>query len=229
VHLAVVDDDAGIAQGLNRHLDVRQAREGLAVVEDRDAFVVARPGEQQPGDELRGRGGVDGDVAAPNATDAGYAEWQTAGTLLDRDAESPQCVQDRRHRPDPGVLVTVEADGPAGQARNRGDEAHHIAGQSAVDGAASDEGGRGDQPVIAVEVIDADPQGPQGAGHELGVARPQRPPQPRRVLRQGRNDQIAVRQGLAARQDDGGVDRSNGRGCGPVGRISGGHRGLGPP
>ena len=42
VGLAVVDDRPGVAQRLDRHLDVRLARHRLAVVVDGDALVVAR-------------------------------------------------------------------------------------------------------------------------------------------------------------------------------------------
>ncbi len=63
VDVAVVDDDPRVAQRLDGHLDVGQARHGLAVVVHRDALVEAGAGEQQAGDELRGRRRVEGDRA----------------------------------------------------------------------------------------------------------------------------------------------------------------------
>ena len=64
VGVAVVDDDAGVAQRLDGHLDVRLARHRPAVVVHGDALVEAGAGEQQRGDELRGGRGVERHRAA---------------------------------------------------------------------------------------------------------------------------------------------------------------------
>jgi len=58
VRLAVVHVDPGGAQHVDGHLDVRQGRHRLAVVDHRQALVVGRPGQQQAGHELRGAGRV---------------------------------------------------------------------------------------------------------------------------------------------------------------------------
>ena len=50
--VAVVDDDAAVAQRLDRHLDVRLARAPAGRRGARHALVVARAGQQQRGDEL---------------------------------------------------------------------------------------------------------------------------------------------------------------------------------
>ena len=77
VRLGVVDLDAVLAQHRHGHVDVGERGHRLAVVADVDALVVARAGQQQRRDELRGRRRVDDHAAAAHR--AGAADRRTAG------------------------------------------------------------------------------------------------------------------------------------------------------
>ena len=98
--------------------------------------------------------------------------------------------------------------GPSREAGHRRDEAHDVAGQPAVDLATADEGARGDQPVAVVDVLDIGAEGTQRPGHEQGVTGAQRRPEARDVVGEGGEDEVAVGERLAAREDDAGVDRA---------------------
>ena len=175
--LAVVDHDAGVAQRLDGHLDVRQARHRLAVVVHRDALVEAGAGEQQPGDELRGRRRVEGDGPAAHRPAAADGERQAAAAVVvDLDPEGAQRPEHRCHGAQPGVRVAVEAHRSVGQAGHRRDEAHDVAGQPAVDGAPADAAAAGvtSQSPSSTSLDRTGAQGAQRLRHEQGVARPQR-------------------------------------------------------
>src|SRR5699024_10695168 len=73
----LVDGDAGLAEHLQRHLDVRPGGDGGGTgVDQLGALVEPRGGEQQAGDELRGGGGVHLDAAAPQRAGAVDGERQ---------------------------------------------------------------------------------------------------------------------------------------------------------
>ena len=68
---------------------------------------------------------------------AGDGERQRAASaVVDVDAQAAQRVEDPGHRPGARVRVTVEGDRAVGQRGDRWHEAHHRAGEAAVDGAA---------------------------------------------------------------------------------------------
>jgi hypothetical protein len=172
VLVAVVDHDARVAQRLDGHLDVRQARHGRSVVVHRDALVEAGAGQEQPGHELRRRRGVEGDGPAGHRPAAVDGERQAAAAVVvDLDPEGAQRAQHRCHGAQPGVRVAVEAHRAIGQTGHCGDEAHDVAGEAAVDGAPAEQPTRRDQPVTVVDLIDHGTQGAQGLNHEQGVAR----------------------------------------------------------
>ena len=117
--------------------------------------------------------------------------------------------------------------GAVGQARHRRDEPHDVAGEAAVDlGApARPRPGVTTQSTSSTSSTRA-PEGAQGPRHEEGVARAQRRPQAGDVVREGREHEVAVGEGLAAGEDDACVDGPGGGRCGPVSR---GHAAPGPP
>ena len=217
VHLAVVDHDPGIAQRLDRHLDVRQARHGPTVVVHGDALVEARRRQQQPGDELRGCRGVQRHGAAGHPAPPVHGERQAAGAaVVEIDAEGSQRADHRSHRPLPGVGVTVEADRPGRESGERGDEAHDVAGEAAVNLATSAHRAGADDPVAAGDVLDLGAEHAQRPGHEQRVAGPQRRPQAGGVIREGSQHEVAVGEGLAAGEDDVCVNRPVGARRGPI-------------
>ncbi len=101
----VVDDDAGVPQHLHGHLDVRQARQRAAGVPQLQPAAEPRGGQQQAGDELAGRGGVDVDRTTLDGARAGHRERQVAGLVVvgDRDVEGVQRDEHRTHRPGAGA------------------------------------------------------------------------------------------------------------------------------
>ena len=94
--------------------------------------VNAAPGQQQTGDELRRRRRVDLHSAAGNRSAAAHRERQAVA--VDVHAEAAKRVQQRRDRPDAGLLVAVEPDGLRAHRRYRWQEAKHRAGQTAIHG-----------------------------------------------------------------------------------------------
>ena len=112
-------------------------------------------GQQQPGDELRGGRGVEGDGTAAHRPHAVHGERQAAAAVVvDLDAEGAQRPEHRCHRALPGVRVTVEAHRPVREPGHRWHEAHHVAGEPAVDRAAADQPAGCHQPVTVVDVVD---------------------------------------------------------------------------
>ena len=127
----VVDVHAGLAQHRHRHGDVRRRRQRRTAVLHGQAVGERRAGEQQAGDELRRRRGVD--VHSPAGDRSGAAHPERQAVAVDVDAQAAQRIQQRRDRPDPGLLVAVEGDRRQTQRRQRRDETQHRAGQAAVD------------------------------------------------------------------------------------------------
>ena len=156
-----------------------------------------------------------------------------------RRTEVAQGVEHRPHRPHPGLRRRRRSDLAVGQDRDRRQEPHHGAGQAGVDLGRPVQPGRGDQPVgaepvvrrtcvVAVRAADRGRPGPsaergQRVGHQQGVPRAQRAAQPGRARRERGEHEIAVGEGLAARQGDRGVDRSGATRCRPVGGAHPGH------
>ncbi len=210
VDVGVVDVDAAQPQLLDGHVDVRERRDRLALVADVDALVVPGAGEQQRGDELARGGGVDGDPATADAAGADDGERQRAAVLvLDHDAEPAQALQDLVHRAEPGVRVAVEDHRAVGQRGDRRHEAHHRAGQAAVDRLASAQPPGRDLPV-RTGGVDADAELGEGGGHQPGVARAQRLPDDAGAVRQRGEHEGPVGDRLRAGQPDGGAHRSGG-------------------
>ena len=93
-----------------------------------------RAGQQQRRDELRGRRGVDDDLAAGHRARSADHERQGAATLVvDRDAEATQRGQHLADRAGAHVRVAVEGHRPARQGGDRRHEPQHGPGQPAVD------------------------------------------------------------------------------------------------
>ena len=65
-----------------------------------------------------------------------HGQRQETVGVLELDAEHPQRVDDRAHRPDPGLGVAVQADRAVRERGDRRQEAHHGPSQTAVDGGA---------------------------------------------------------------------------------------------
>jgi hypothetical protein len=217
---AVVDVDPGVAEHLDRHLDVRQARDLLAVVVHRQPLVEARTREEQPRDELAGGGRVEDDLATAHAAGAADREGQHGLPVVDHvDPQPPQGSEDRGHRAAARGGVAVEAHRAVGQARHRRHEPHHIAGQAAVDARVALQCRWCHEPVAVVGVLDPDTESAQCVGHEEGVAGAQRQPQSRDVGGQGGDNEETVGQGLRSREDDRGVHRGGGDGCRPIRRV----------
>ena len=86
VGVGVVDLDAVLAQHRHRHLDVGERRDRLAVVAYVDAVLVAGPGQQQRGDELRRRRGVDDHRAARGPSPSRDPERQRPAAVVGRPA-----------------------------------------------------------------------------------------------------------------------------------------------
>ena len=165
-----------------------------------DALVVRRAGEQQRGDELARRGGVDDHLSAARR---GRCPTTVNGSVP-RPPSSTSTPSARRASRTPAI-GRVRACGspsnatlPLREGRHRRDEAHHRAGQAAVDRrrrAASP--GVTDQ--SGPEVSTARAQRRQSRGHQLGVARPQRAAYDGGAVGQRRQHQRAVGQRLRAR------------------------------
>ena len=99
------------------------------------ALVVARRREQQPGHELRGRGGIQGDGAAADGAAAVHDERQrAAAAVVDRRAELAQPGQQRLDRPHGRPGVTAEVHVGSAQCGDRRDEPQHGARVADVHG-----------------------------------------------------------------------------------------------
>ena len=120
----VVDLDAGLAKHGDRHRDMRRGRQGLTDVLHRQAVGERCSGQQQPGDELRRRRGVD--LHRPAGDRSGAAHPERQAVAVDVDAQTAQRIQQRHDRADPGLLVTVERDGSQAQRRQRWDERNTV-------------------------------------------------------------------------------------------------------
>ncbi len=240
VGLGVVDDHAGVAQRLHGHGDVGFARHRLAVVVDGDALVVAGAGQQQGRDELRRGGGVERDrAAADRAGPVDDDREGAAATVVQRDPEGAQGVEDRAHRPHPRLRVAVELDPAVGERGDRRQEPHDRAGQPDVDAdaAATASAGAGPPsprppgtsctgipapwwPSAGTSSIST-PSAREAGGHQQGVAGAERLAEPRPVAGQRGEDEEPVGERLAAGQRDRGLDGPpRGRG-GPVAGMAG--------
>src|SRR5690606_25081982 len=93
-----LDVDPAAAQRLDRHVDVRHAGQLLAGVDEVQADIEARGGQQQPRDELAGGGGVDLDTTTANAAVPAHGEGHRPGAfVVDVDAEVTQGGDRRPH------------------------------------------------------------------------------------------------------------------------------------
>jgi hypothetical protein len=99
------------------------------------ALVVAWRGQQQPGHQLGGRGGVQGDGAAADAAVAadGEQDLVAAAAVVDRRAEFPQRREQRADRPRRRPVVAAEFHVRRGERGDRRDEPQHGAGVPDVD------------------------------------------------------------------------------------------------
>ena len=213
----VVDHHPGLAQHRHRHRDVRGGRNRRAGVHQRQAGAEGRSGQQQAGDELRGRRGVDVDRAASHRPVPADQERQPGA--LDVDAESAQCVEQRGDGPGPGLVVAVELDGRGAQCGQRRDEPQHRAGQSAVDAGAGGGGHGAADSEVGAPTDDVEAEGLQRADHQVGVAAAQRTDDGGAAVSlsrgQRRQDQGAVGLRLRARHRDRGVHGTRCPGCRP--------------
>ncbi len=217
VGVRVVDGDAAVTQHRDRHLDVGEGRDRLAVVTDVDAVVVAGAREQQRRHELRRRRRVDHDRAARHPALAADGERQRpAPSVIDHDAERGQRGQHLADRPVAHVRVAVERDRAVDQARHRRQEPHDRAGQAAVDigGHGGRRGERRDRPVVALGVDRRTERG-QRPRHQQCVAGPQRSSYDGRPVGERCQNECAVGQRLAPGERDHCVDLTGRHGRGP--------------
>ena len=174
----VVDAGAGRAQHLHRHPQVRRARHRRPDVAHDQAAVEVGRGQQQPGDELARRRGVDGDLAAAYPAGAVHGQRQAAARARAR-AVRPSVASGRASS---GAIGRCRACGspskvtaPVGQAGDRRQEPHHRAGQPDVDVGRSAQRLRPDHPAAhRPQWRPAAPMRAQPGRHQLGVAGPQR-------------------------------------------------------
>ncbi len=127
--------------------------------------------------------------------------------------EPAQGADDSGHRTGARVRVTVEGDRTVREGGHRRDEAHHRAGETAVDEPSAQGAGR-HRPVLSVG-LDAGAEGGEGRRHQLGVARAQRTSYDRGTVGQGREDEGAVGQRLRAGELDPRVNGTSRRRRGP--------------
>ena len=191
--LGVVDLDTARGEGRDGHLDVGEARQPFTRVAQVESALEAGGRQQEGGDELARRRCVDLEFAAPDRTGAVHGERErTAAVVVEVDPERLQPVDHAGHGAAPGVLVAVEGGRAEGECRHGGQEAHHRAGEAAVDrGRAEQLGGGRDAQVVteppgAGDAFEARAEGAQPIDHQLAVARPERRVQGRRRRRRVR-------------------------------------------
>src|SRR5258708_29895560 len=99
----------GVPQHLHGHSDMRGGGDPRALMLHLDTLVVARSGQQQARDELRGAGGVQGDRTAADPAAAADGERDGAPTLvMDHGAKLAKSGQQRSHRACGDAVVTAE-------------------------------------------------------------------------------------------------------------------------
>ena len=116
-------------------------------------------------------------------------EGQRPALGLNRGAERAQRLEQRTHRPRVRLLVAVEAHRPVGQQRQGGQEAHHRARQTAVDGDVAGEPGRGSDLPLVTGLGDLHAERLQPVPHQPGVPRVQAVADHRRPAGQRGQDQ----------------------------------------
>ena len=155
-------------------------------------------------------------VTSPPRTDPDPRTTKGRVPLPSSATSTPSARSASSAGPGAGVRVAVEVHLTVGEGGERGHEAHHRAGEAAVDPAVAGGGPGGDEPVVAVDVLDTHPERAESLRHEEGVTRPQGIPEARRAARASSEDEETVGQRLAAGERDGGVDGSRGGRAGPV-------------
>ena len=208
--VAVVDLDAVLAQHRDGHVDVGERGHRLAVVAYVDPVVVARPGQQQRRDELRGGRRVDDhrgrraptpSRAPRTAAHRGRRRRRRRRARAARPAPhrpvGSACAGRRRSRPSP-------VDRPAAGGTNR---ITVPASPQSTCGVAGRTG-----PGVTVQssaaVSTAEPSPVSAAAISSGVAGPERAAYDARTVGQRGQQQRPVGQRLAAGQRDHGVDRT---------------------
>ncbi len=194
---------ACVVQHRQGHLDMRLARDRPQGLKRKPA-VEAATGQQQGRDELAGGRGVDRGLAAAHRAGPVHDERQRpSAAVVDGHPERAQGRQQWAHRTLPRRRVAVEGHRPVRQRRQGGQEAHHRAGQAAVDGPATPQRPRCHPPVTGrTLVVDPDAQGAQAVGHQQGVAGPQRPADERRPVGQRGQDERPGGERLRCRDPD---------------------------
>ena len=222
-----IHDDTGRLQIGDCHTDMRKTRQMVAGVVQFQSVGQTCADQQQAGDELGGSGRIDGHRMRRNIRPVGchrrsQRERQSSRfpVVFDVCAQLLQPVQYRLHRTSVGLCVAVEPHRPVGEHRQSGDEPHHRAGQTAVHVHVSCESpGRRRYDTHRRLVIRIDlelhAQRPQRTHHQIRIARAQQADQRNRTPPHRGQDQIPVRQRLAAGNRNGGGQRSGGQRCGP--------------
>ena len=224
--LGVVEHRACAPQRVDRHRQVRRARQRPAGVADGDALVEPRRRQQQPAHQLGGLRRVDGDAAAAQRAVAGDAHRQPVHAVQ-VGAQLAQRGQQRAERPLPHPGIAVEADRPLRQRRDRRQEPRDCAGVADVDRLATrlERAARPlDDPAAVRPVGHRDPQHPERGRHQLGVAAAQRTAYDGPAARQRGQHERAVGLALRARQRHDGVERAARPRSGPEGSGGAGTR-----
>ena len=127
-----------------------------------------------------------------------------AAVVVEVDAERLQALDRAAHRPTAGALVAVEGRRSERERRDRREEAHHGAGESAVDRGGAEELVGGDDAEVVAEPagcrhpLESRAERAQPLDHELAVARPERRAQRRRAVGEGREHELAIGERLRA-------------------------------
>ena len=198
--LGVLHHHPAAGEGGDGHVDMGETRQPVSDVPERKPVREASAGQEQAGDELARRGGIDLDLSARDGARGVQAEREfSPAVVADIHPKGTQRIDRGAHRALAGRFVTVESDRTERERGDRREETHDSAGQAAVDGGASGELAGGDQQVGSKgrdswHFDDARAECPKRLDHEGGVARVQRCPQDRRSARDRGEHQLAVGQ-----------------------------------
>ena len=193
-----LDVDAATAQRLDRHVDVREARKVLALVNEVQADIEARGSEEQARDELARQRGVDLDAAAADVPTAANRERQRpAAFIVDVDAQITQSVNHRAHGAMQSSLMSGEDDVALCQTGEGSDEAHDGACLPAVDRRAALQSGGCHEQIRAertrgIRLFDPHAQCAQRIDHACGIIGVQRREKASWTVGDRREDELAI-------------------------------------
>ena len=206
---------AAVRERLDRHVDVRHARQPFAAVDEVQSDVEAGCGQEQPGDELARRAGIDHDLAAAHVAVPADGEGERpVPAVVDVDPDVAQRLDHGAHRAVQRALVRGHGDLALGEAGECGDEPHDGARLSAVDlDAALQRPPRRHDEVVAEgaragDGLDRDSERAERVDHPCRVLGVEGGREMARTVCQRREDQLAIGQRLGAGNGHRGVERA---------------------